>query len=180
MFKGSITALVTPFKNGELDVKSFENFIEFQISNGTSGLVPGGTTGESPTLDYTEHKKIIDTKVNAICVFNKVDQVQNKNELLPIIQEIDAQYSFMDYVPISALKNEGIDDLLVCIKNALPENNHLYPAESEEKEMPDNFFISELVREKIIRSLGDELPLETYVVVWTESPWKRSMPSKTS
>ena len=63
MFKGSITALVTPFKNGELDVKSFENFIEFQISNGTSGLVPGGTTGESPTLDYTEHKKIIDIAV---------------------------------------------------------------------------------------------------------------------
>mgnify|MGYP000577088527 CR=1 FL=1 len=114
-------------------------------------------------------QKIIDTKVNAICVFNKVDQVQNKNELLPIIQEIDAQYSFMDYVPISALKNEGIDDLLVCIKNALPENNHLYPAESEEKEMPDNFFISELVREKIIRSLGDELPHETYVVVETKA-----------
>ena len=64
MFKGSITALVTPFKNGELDVKSFENFIEFQISNGTSGLVPGGTTGESPTLDYTEHKKIIDIAVH--------------------------------------------------------------------------------------------------------------------
>ena len=47
-------------------------------------------------------QKIIDTKVNAICVFNKVDQVQNKNELLPLIQEIDNQYSFLDYSPISA------------------------------------------------------------------------------
>ncbi len=64
MFKGSITALVTPFKNGQLDVKSYENFIEFQISNGTSGIVPGGTTGESPTLSYDEHKKIIDIAVN--------------------------------------------------------------------------------------------------------------------
>ena len=114
-------------------------------------------------------QKIIDTKVNAICVFNKVDQVQNKNELLPIIQEIDSQYSFMDYVPISALKSEGIDDLLACINKALPENNHLYPAEIEEKEIPDNFFISELVREKIIRSLGDELPHETYVAVETKA-----------
>lgn len=64
MFKGSITALVTPFKNGQLDVKSYENFIEFQISNGTSGIVPGGTTGELPTLSYDEHKKIIDIAVN--------------------------------------------------------------------------------------------------------------------
>ena len=64
MFKGSITALVTPFKDGELDIFSFEKFIEFQISNGTSGLVPCGTTGESPTLDFSEHKKIIDITVS--------------------------------------------------------------------------------------------------------------------
>ena len=114
-------------------------------------------------------QKIIDTKVNAICVFNKVDQVQNKNELLPLIQEIDNQYSFLDYVPISALHNKGIEDLLECIKQALPENNHLYPDKIEEKEIPDNFFISELVREKIIRSLSDELPHETYVAVETKS-----------
>lgn len=72
-------------------------------------------------------------------------------------------------MPISALNNDGIEDLLECIKNSLPENNHLYPAESEEKEIPDNFFISELVREKIIRSLGDELPHETYVAVETKA-----------
>ena len=64
MFKGSITAMVTPFKDGELDISSFEKFIEFQISNGTSGLVPCGTTGESPTLDFSEHKKIIDITVS--------------------------------------------------------------------------------------------------------------------
>ena len=45
MFKGSITALVTPFKNNKLDEDSYEKFIEFQISNGTNGIVPGGTTG---------------------------------------------------------------------------------------------------------------------------------------
>ena len=63
MFKGSITALVTPFKNGNLDVESYENFVEFQILQGSAGIVPGGTTGESPTLEYFEHKKIIDIAV---------------------------------------------------------------------------------------------------------------------
>src|SRR5210317_1286309 len=63
MFKGSITALVTPFKNNKLDEDSYEKFIEFQISNGTNGIVPGGTTGESPSLEYFEHKKIIEIAV---------------------------------------------------------------------------------------------------------------------
>ena len=84
---------------------------------------------------------------------------------MPLIQEIDEIYSFKDYVPISALNQDGIEDLLGCIKKSLPKNDHLYPAEIEDKEIPDNFFISELVREKIIRSLGDELPHETYVSV---------------
>mgnify|MGYP001158938081 FL=1 len=112
--------------------------------------------------------KIKESKVPAICVLNKVDQVQNKNDLLLLIKEVDAVYSFLDYVPISAKHNDGIGDLLGCIKKALPENNHLYQSDSEEKEIPDNFFISELVREKIIRSLGDELPHETYVAVETK------------
>ena len=114
-------------------------------------------------------KKIQESKVPAICVLNKVDQVQNKNDLLPLIKEIDEIYSFTDYVPISAKQNDGIGELLGCIKKSLPENNHLYPSDSEEKEIPDNFFISELVREKIIRSLGDELPHETYVAVETKA-----------
>ncbi len=114
-------------------------------------------------------EKIQESKVPAICVLNKIDQVQNKNDLLPLIKEIDAVYSFLDYVPISAKHNDGIGDLLGCIKKSLPENNHLYPSDSEEREIPDNFFISELVREKIIRSLGDELPHETYVAVETKA-----------
>ena len=114
-------------------------------------------------------EKIQESKVPAICVLNKIDQVQNKNDLLPLIKEIDAVYSFLDYVPISAKHSDGIGDLLGCIKKSLPENNHLYPSDSEEKEIPDNFFISELVREKIIRSLGDELPHETYVAVETKA-----------
>jgi 4-hydroxy-tetrahydrodipicolinate synthase len=59
MFKGSITALITPFKNGLLDEDALGRFIEWQIAEGTHGLVPTGTTGESPTLNYDEHKRVI-------------------------------------------------------------------------------------------------------------------------
>lgn len=63
MFRGSITALVTPFRNGKVDEAAFTRFIEWQISEGTHGLVPVGTTGESPTLDYDEHKRVIELAV---------------------------------------------------------------------------------------------------------------------
>jgi 4-hydroxy-tetrahydrodipicolinate synthase len=63
MFKGSFTALITPFKNGKLDEEAFQHFIEWQINEGTHGLVPAGTTGESPTLDYDEHKRVIELAV---------------------------------------------------------------------------------------------------------------------
>ena len=60
MFKGSNVALITPFKNDRLDEESYIKLIHFQIDNGTSGLVPAGTTGESPTLSHEEHQKVID------------------------------------------------------------------------------------------------------------------------
>ena len=60
MFKGSITALITPLKNGEIDEKAFQDFVEWQIKQGSHGLVPCGTTGESPTLTHQEHERVID------------------------------------------------------------------------------------------------------------------------
>jgi 4-hydroxy-tetrahydrodipicolinate synthase len=63
MFRGSITALVTPFRNGKVDEAAFSRFVEWQISEGTHGLVPVGTTGESPTLDHEEHKRVIELAV---------------------------------------------------------------------------------------------------------------------
>ncbi|MCW5694420.1 MAG: 4-hydroxy-tetrahydrodipicolinate synthase [Pseudolabrys sp.] len=59
-FRGSMTALVTPFKNGAVDEKAFRDLIDWQISEGTSGLVPVGTTGESPTLSHEEHHKVVE------------------------------------------------------------------------------------------------------------------------
>ena len=73
MFKGSNVALVTPFKNNKLDEDSYIKLIHFHIENGTSGLVPSGTTGESPTLSHDEHQRVID-----LCV-------KESNGKLPII-----------------------------------------------------------------------------------------------
>ena len=63
MFKGSIAALITPFKNDKLDEENYINLIHHHLNNGTHGLVPGGTTGESPTLSHEEHHKIINLSV---------------------------------------------------------------------------------------------------------------------
>jgi 4-hydroxy-tetrahydrodipicolinate synthase len=59
-FQGSITALVTPFKNGGLDERAFRDLVEWQITEGTDGLVPVGTTGESPTLTHAEHHQVVE------------------------------------------------------------------------------------------------------------------------
>jgi 4-hydroxy-tetrahydrodipicolinate synthase len=69
-FRGSFTALVTPFKNGSLDEKAFRDLIEWQIAEGTNGLVPVGTTGESPTLSHDEHNQVV-----AWCIEQARDRV---------------------------------------------------------------------------------------------------------
>ena len=66
MFRGSIVAIVTPFKNGNVDEEAFRELIEFQISNGTSAIVPCGTTGESATLSMEEHNRVINIAIEAV------------------------------------------------------------------------------------------------------------------
>ena len=73
MFKGSIVALITPFKDNKLDIEAYIKIINFHLNSGTHGLVPGGTTGESPTISHDEHKKIIE-----LCV-------QESNNKIPVI-----------------------------------------------------------------------------------------------
>ena len=63
MFKGSIVALITPFKNDKLDEENYIKLIHHHLDNGTNGIVPAGRTGESPTLSHTEHKKVIEIAV---------------------------------------------------------------------------------------------------------------------
>ena len=59
-FRGSTVAIVTPFKDDQVDVKALQKLVEFHIANGTNGILPCGTTGESCTLDYEEHEKVIE------------------------------------------------------------------------------------------------------------------------
>ena len=66
MFKGSFTALLTPFKSGSVDETAFARFVEWQIAQGTNGLVPVGTTGESPTLTHDEHKRVVEICVETV------------------------------------------------------------------------------------------------------------------
>lgn len=66
MFSGSFVALVTPFKNNRVDVEKLKELVEFHIKKGTSGIVPCGTTGESPTLSHEEHRLVIETVVKAV------------------------------------------------------------------------------------------------------------------
>ena len=65
MFRGSIVAIVTPFKNGAVDEIKLKELVEFHIKNGTNGIVPCGTTGESPTLSYQEHERVIEICIKA-------------------------------------------------------------------------------------------------------------------
>ena len=66
MFKGSIVAIVTPFKNGKIDEKKLRQLIDFQINHGTSGIVPCGTTGESATLNFDEHESVIQITIDQV------------------------------------------------------------------------------------------------------------------
>ena len=73
MFKGSNVALITPFKDNKLDIEAYIKIIHFHLKNGTNGLVPAGTTGESPTLNHEEHQKVIE-----ICI-------KESNGKIPVI-----------------------------------------------------------------------------------------------
>ena len=66
MFNGSIVALTTPFLNGEVDYNKLNELVEYHIQNGTNGIVPCGTTGESPTLNYAEHERVISEVINGV------------------------------------------------------------------------------------------------------------------
>ena len=65
MFQGSLVALITPFRNGEVDEAAFQRFVDWQIKEGTGALIPCGTTGESPTLSHAEHMRVVELCIEA-------------------------------------------------------------------------------------------------------------------
>jgi GTP-binding protein Era len=92
-----------------------------------------------------------------ILAINKIDRLENKEELLPFIKDIQQKFSFLAVVPISALRKNNLENLIDEIEKELPEGPFHFP-EDAVTEFSENFFISEIIREKAINRLGDELP----------------------
>jgi GTP-binding protein Era len=99
----------------------------------------------------------------AILVFNKTDKVKDKTALLPLIEFYSSKYKFEEIVPISALKGDAIDNLLLQIIKHLPTSEPIF-AEDEMTDQPLRILVSEMVREKILQTTGDEIPYVTAVV----------------
>ena len=109
--------------------------------------------------------KLKDINQKVFCVINKIDQVANKNKLLPFLKMISSVYSFEEILLVSAKTSDGIDDLISIIKKNIPENPHIYSDDFDLHKNDQKFIYSELIREKIIRKLGDELPHDTFVEI---------------
>lgn len=106
----------------------------------------------------------------SVLVLNKIDKIKDKNLLLPLIELYSKEYDFAEIVPISALKGEAIDNLLVQIVKHLPEGGPIF-ADDELTDQPLRTIVAEMVREKILASTGEEIPYVTAVVTerWDES-----------
>jgi 4-hydroxy-tetrahydrodipicolinate synthase len=101
MFKGSIVAIVTPFKKGKVDEKALGDLIEWHISQETNGIVPCGTTGESATLDYKEHYRVIDVTVKTV------------NKRVPVIAGTGANATDETIMITKQAKKSGADAALL-------------------------------------------------------------------
>ena len=110
-------------------------------------------------------EKIKDADQKIICVINKIDQIENKNKLLPFIEKLSSFKVFHEILPLSAKTKDGINQLESLIMNNLPENMHIYSQDDFVIQDDSEFMISELIREKIIRKLGDELPHDIFVEI---------------
>ncbi len=114
------------------------------------------------TLDELILKRLKGVKTKKICVINKLDQVASINSLLPVIEKLRSENDFAEIIPVSAKTGKNINELENMICQNLPKNNHLYDSDTKFL-AKESFMISEIIREKIIRFLGEELPHETYV-----------------
>ncbi|OCF95551.1 MULTISPECIES: GTPase Era [Gilliamella] len=108
--------------------------------------------------------KLKDCKAPVLLVINKIDNVTDKTQLLPHIQEISQKIKFLDVVPISAEKGEGVDIIKDIVKKHLPVGEHHFP-EDYITDRSQRFMASEIIREKLMRFLGDELPYSVTVEI---------------
>ena len=111
------------------------------------------------------------TGTPVILVLNKIDLVKEKAKLLPLIEEYRRLYDFADYVPVSAGRKRGLDELRKAIIDRLPEGPSYFPPDHV-TDQPERFLAAELVREKVVRLTHQEVPHSVAVIVdkWEETP----------
>jgi len=131
MFRGSIVALVTPFKNGKVDEKGLCDLVEFHVKNGTSAILPCGTTGESATLSHEEHKLVVEIVVKAA------------NGRIPVIAGTGSNSTYEALMLTSHAKEIGADGaLLICPYYNRPTQKGLY---MHFKEVADRVDIPQII-----------------------------------
>ena len=109
-------------------------------------------------------KRLKDSRVPVVVAVNKVDQIEDKAQLLPHLQRLMEATNATEVVPVSALQNQNLDRLLDVLREFLPEDEHFY-AEDQITNKTSRFLAAEIIREKITRQLGDELPYEMTVEI---------------
>lgn len=118
---------------------------------------------------WTEDDDMVFSKIeNAHCdvvlVINKIDKVSDKSSLLPLIEKLSQKVKFKAVIPVSALKNNNLDELKKIIRDSLPEGVHCFPEDSI-TDRSSRFMAAELIREKLMRQMGEELPYSVTVEV---------------
>ncbi len=113
-------------------------------------------------------ERVREAKVPVVLALNKIDRIR-KPEILPLIDDYSRRHEFLNIVPISALSGENVDALVSVVERRLPEGEPLYPPETL-TDLPERFFVSEIVREKILEATREEIPYSTAVVIdsWEE------------
>lgn len=107
-------------------------------------------------------EKLKSVSCPVILVVNKMDKLEDKKQLLPLIQELSSQYDFTEIIPVSALNGDNVEMLEQKIAPFLPENEHFYP-DDQVTDRSTRFLAAEIIREKLIRELGQELPYTSAV-----------------
>lgn len=121
------------------------------------------------SLKWTDQDQLILDRLpkdlsHVLLVINKVDLIDNKKDLLPHIKKLSSSYDFKEIIPVSSLRNQGLTTLENIIFSLLPERIHDYP-EDQIADVPEKFVVSELIREKCITRVGDEIPYRISVVI---------------
>ena len=119
--------------------------------------------------------KIIRSKQPAVLLINKVDEIKHKEELMPFLQKVSAKHNFEQIIPISAEKGTNVQAIKDLVSDYLPENPFFFP-EDDVTDRSSRFMAAEIVREKLMRFLGEELPYSVTVEIeqfkWDEKIWR--------